>query len=71
MARGHPARLGGRAQNEGRFDMARATGLNRNAITLLYRSTAQRVELDVVDKLCKLFSCGVGDLFKFDDDQGR
>ncbi|MGQ7285982.1 helix-turn-helix domain-containing protein [Vreelandella venusta] len=51
--------------------MARAAGLNRNAITLLYRSTAQRVELDVADKLCKLFSCGVGDLFKFEDDQGK
>ncbi|MDW0360788.1 helix-turn-helix transcriptional regulator [Halomonas venusta] len=71
MARGHPARLGGRARNEGRFDMARETGLNRNAITLLYKETARRVELDALDKLCKLFSCGVGDLFKFDDDQGR
>jgi|GEM_PF-7020416 len=33
MARGHLARLGGRARNEGRFDMACETGLNRNAIT--------------------------------------
>ncbi|MGA4492894.1 helix-turn-helix domain-containing protein [Vreelandella venusta] len=52
-------------------DVARAAGLNRNATTLLYRSAAQRVELDVADKLCKLFNCGVGDLFKCDDDQGR
>ncbi|MGQ7285994.1 helix-turn-helix domain-containing protein [Vreelandella venusta] len=50
------------------FDVARETELNRNAMTLLYRSTAQRVELG---EACKLFNCRVGDLFKFDDDQGR
>ncbi|WP_441359600.1 helix-turn-helix domain-containing protein [Vreelandella alkaliphila] len=27
--------------------------------------------MDALDKLCKLFNCGVGDLFEFDDDQGK
>lgn len=45
-------------------DVARATGLNRNTITLLYRETASRVELETVEKLCELFGCEVGDLFE-------
>lgn len=49
----------------------RETGLNRNTITLLYKETAQRIELDALDKLCKLFNCGVGDLLEFDDDRGK
>lgn len=45
-------------------DVARETGLNRNTITLLYRETVSRVELDTIDKLCVLFKCKVGDLFE-------
>jgi putative transcriptional regulator len=46
-------------------DVARQTGLHRNTVTLLYRETANRVELDAMDKLCKFFSCEVGDLFEY------
>lgn len=46
-------------------DVARETDLNRNTVTLLYRETATRVDLDAVDKLCQLFECDVGDLFSF------
>nr|WP_322114274.1 helix-turn-helix transcriptional regulator [Aquabacterium sp. A7-Y] len=45
-------------------DVARETGLNRNTITLLYQETAARVELDAIDKLCKFFGVGVGELFE-------
>ena len=45
-------------------DVARETDLNRNTITLLYRETVSRVELETIDKLCKLFNCKVGDLFE-------
>ena len=45
-------------------DVARETGLNRNTITLLYKDTASRVELETIDKLCGLFNCKVGDLFE-------
>lgn len=47
------------------IDVARETGLHRNTITLLYKETAERVELDTMERLCKLFGCGVGDLFEF------
>lgn len=49
-------------------DVARETGLHRNTITLLYQETANRVDLEAVDKLCALFEIGVGDLFEFTPD---
>ena len=45
-------------------DVARETGLNRNTVTLLYKETAKRIELDAMDKLCDLFECEVSDLFE-------
>lgn len=45
-------------------DVARETGLNRNTITLLYKETALRVDLEAIDKLCNLFECEVSDLFE-------
>lgn len=46
------------------MDVARETGLNRNTITLLYKETAQRVDLEAMDKLCDLFNCEVQELFE-------
>lgn len=45
-------------------DVARATELNRSTVTALYEERAARVELDTIEKLCRLFECGVGDLFE-------
>lgn len=52
-------------------DVARETGLNRNTVTLLYRETANRVELDVIDRLCGLFRCEVGELLEYVSDDTR
>lgn len=49
-------------------DVARETGLHRNTITLLYNETANRVDIEAIDKLCQLFKCGVGDLFEYLED---
>jgi putative transcriptional regulator len=46
------------------MDVARETGLNRNTVTLLYKETAKKVDLDAVDKLCDLFDCEVGELLE-------
>ncbi|WP_372373640.1 helix-turn-helix domain-containing protein [Vreelandella venusta] len=40
--------------------MARETGLNRNAITLLYKETARRVELDALDSYANYSTVGWG-----------
>jgi putative transcriptional regulator len=49
-------------------DVARETGLHRNTVTLLYNETANRVDIEAIDKLCQLFNCSVGDLFEFRKD---
>jgi putative transcriptional regulator len=50
-------------------DVARETGLHRNTVTLLYDETAARVDLEAIDRLCRLFGVGVGELFEFKDSQ--
>lgn len=64
MIRCHLARLMGEHKMK-ITDVARETGLNRNTVSLLYKETAQRVDLDAMDRLCRLFGCEVGDLFEF------
>jgi putative transcriptional regulator len=50
-------------------DVARDTGLHRNTITLLYQETANRVDLEALDVLCRYFKVGVADLFEFIDQE--
>ena len=45
-------------------DVANATGLHRNTVTLLYNETAARVDLDAVDRLCTFFNVSVGELLE-------
>lgn len=45
-------------------DVARAIGIHRNAITLLYEESATRVDLETIDKLCDFLECKVSDLFE-------
>lgn len=51
-------------------DIARETGINRGTLTRLYYETAERVDLDAIDSLCRYFGVSVGELFEFvDSDQ--
>ncbi|WKI60776.1 helix-turn-helix transcriptional regulator (plasmid) [Klebsiella pneumoniae] len=51
MIRCHLARLMG--EHKMRIaDVVRETGLSRNTITLLYKETAQKVDLDTLERLC-------------------
>lgn len=49
-------------------DVARDTGLHRNTLTLLYKETATRVDIETVDKLCGYFGCQVQDLLEWQPD---
>ncbi|WP_405128429.1 helix-turn-helix domain-containing protein [Pseudoalteromonas sp. PB2-1] len=73
MIKCHLARLMG--EHKMRIaDVARETGLSRNTITLLYRETAQKVDLEAIDKLCILFNCEISELFEqttHDDQTGH
>ena len=64
MIRCHLSRLMGEHKLKV-VDVARETELHRNTITLLYNETATRVDLETLDKLCRLFRCKVSDLFEF------
>ena len=70
MIRCHLSRLMGERKMK-ITDVARATGLHRNTVTLLYKETAARVDLEAMDRLCRLFDCEVGDLFEFVDSRMR
>lgn len=45
-------------------DVLRETGLSRNTVTLMYKETAQKIDIEALDKLCRLFECQVGDLLE-------
>ncbi len=70
MIRCHLSRLMGEHKMK-IADVARETGLNRNTVTLLYKETANRLELDAIDKLCRLFQCEVGELLECVPDEGE
>ncbi|MCP5017559.1 MAG: helix-turn-helix transcriptional regulator [Ketobacter sp.] len=63
MIRCHLARMMG--EHKMRIaDVARETGLSRATVTLLYKETAQKVDLEALDKLCELFDCPLSDLLE-------
>jgi|TARA_B100000508_G_scaffold87044_1_gene67746 putative transcriptional regulator len=45
-------------------DVMRETGLSRTTVTLLYKETALKVDLEALDKLCDLFDCEIQDLLQ-------
>ncbi len=72
MIRCHLARMMG--EHKMRIaDVARETGLNRATVTLLYKETARKVDLEAIEQICILFDCTVGDLLELvpsPNDQG-
>jgi putative transcriptional regulator len=48
------------------IDVAREIGVNRNAIDLLYKDEAKKVDIEVLDKLCKYFKCTPNDILVFE-----
>lgn len=69
MIRCHLARLMGERKMK-ISDVLRETGLSRNTVTLMYKETAQKIDLQALDKLCRLFECEVADILEFMDEQG-
>lgn len=63
MIRCHFARLLGERKLK-ISDVARDTGINRGTLTRLYYETAERVELDVLEKLCEYFAVDLPELLE-------
>ncbi|WP_436627533.1 helix-turn-helix domain-containing protein [Dickeya dadantii] len=49
-------------------DVLRETGLSRNTVTLMYKETAQKIDIEALDKLCQFFACEVADILEFTDE---
>ena len=45
-------------------DIVRDTGINRGTITRLYKDTAERVDLAVLQTLCTYFDCDLNELLE-------
>ncbi|EKN3687333.1 helix-turn-helix domain-containing protein [Yersinia alsatica] len=63
MVRCHLARMMGERKMR-ITDVARETGLSRTTVTSLYKETAQKVDLEALDKLCEFFDCSIGELLE-------
>ncbi|MGB1062597.1 MAG: helix-turn-helix domain-containing protein [Ketobacter sp.] len=68
MIRCHLARLMGEHKMK-ISDVMRETGLRRNTVTLMYKETAQKIDIDALERLCNLFQCEVSDLLELTDGQ--
>lgn len=44
-------------------DVARDTSINRGTITRMYYEEASRIDLDVIESLCRYLDIEVGDLY--------
>ena len=63
MIRCHLARIMG--EHKMRIsDVARETGLSRATLTLLYKETAQKIDLEALDKLCLFFDCELKEILE-------
>ncbi|MCL6407893.1 XRE family transcriptional regulator [Dickeya dadantii] len=67
MIRCHLARMMGERKMK-ISDVLRKTGLSRNTVTLMYKETAQKIDIEALDKLCQLFACEVADILEFTDE---
>ena len=47
-------------------DVVRAAGVPRTTVTALYKETAERIDLDSIEALCRYFECDVGDLLQIE-----
>ncbi|MBW2185824.1 MAG: helix-turn-helix transcriptional regulator [Deltaproteobacteria bacterium] len=50
-------------------EFSEETGINRGTITRLYHEQAERVELDVLNKVCRYLDCELGELFEYIPDE--
>ena len=70
MIRCHFARLLGERKLK-ISDVARDTGINRGTLTRLYYETAERVELEVLDRLCDYFGIDLPELIERVDSSAK
>ena len=50
-------------------ELARELGLSRGTISSLYYETAQKIDVKVLDSLCKRFGCKLQDLIEYVEEE--
>ncbi len=40
-------------------------GASKSPLLVICNEAATRIDLETIDQLCRLFGCGVGDLFEY------
>ena len=50
-------------------ELSRQTGISRGTLTRLYHDEADRVDLDVLSRLCASLDCSIADLLEFRAEQ--
>lgn len=46
-------------------EVSRDTGINKNTLHRLYKETASRIDMEVVDQLCEYLDISVAELFEY------
>jgi len=47
------------------INVARDLDIHRGTLDRLYKETASRIDIDIIDKLCGYLGCTVGELFEY------
>ena len=49
-------------------ELQEKSGVNKNTLYAIYNNTCTRVDLSVIDRICKALECEPGDLMVFEED---
>ena len=49
-------------------DVMRDTGISRNALTRIYREEVDRLDLEILEKLCRYLEVDVADMLEISDE---
>ena len=49
-------------------ELSRETGINKNTLHRMYKETASRIELDVIETLCRYLEISISDLYEITDE---
>jgi len=49
-------------------DVMRDTGISRNALTRIYREEVDRLDLEILEKLCRYLDVEISDMLQLDDE---
>ena len=52
-------------------DVMRDTGISRNALTRIYREDVDRLDLEILEKLCRYLEVDVGEMIEMTEDENE